>query len=172
MVKDAEITPSNYPIDPIAPDSSTHEGRGALPDWLSLGYITPRFTRAVTRAVEYACNDFGLYQVALGLGEEGDARRYLNRSRNWRNHWNPDQASLGFQGFVVPREQDGTFVAIDPKSGGYWGDAFYEDGSWAYSWNDVHDMKHLVELMGGKEMFVQRLDIMFDQGIYDSSNEP
>ncbi|CAI7668946.1 unnamed protein product [Penicillium pancosmium] len=172
MVKDAEITPANYPIDPIAKDSSTHEGRGALPDWLNLGYITPRFTRAVTRAVEYACNDFGLYQVASGLGEESDARKYLNRSRNWRNHWNPDQSSLGFKGFVVPRDLDGTFISIDPKQGGYWGDAFYEDGSWAYSWNDVHDMKHLVELMGGKEMFVQRLDLMFDQGIYDSSNEP
>lgn len=172
MVKDAETTPANYPIDAMAPDSSTHQGRGALPDWLNLGYITPRFTRAVTRAVEYACNDFGLYQVAVGLGEESDARRYLNRSRNWRNHWNPDQSSLGFKGFVVPREQDGTFVSIDPKQGGYWGDAFYEDGSWAYSWNDVHDMKHLVELMGGEEMFVQRLDVMFDQGIFDSSNEP
>jgi putative alpha-1,2-mannosidase len=73
---------------------------------------------------------------------------------------------------VVPRDEDGTFISIDPKQGGYWGDAFYEDGSWAYSWNDVHDMKHLVELMGGKEMFVQRLDLMFDQGIFDSSNEP
>lgn len=171
MVKDAEITPTNYPVDPMASDSSTHHGRGALPDWLNLGYITPRFTRAVTRAVEYACNDFGLYQVASGMEKEADAQKYLNRSRNWRNHWNSNQTSLGFSGFVVPRDKDG-FISIDPKSGGYWGDPFYEGGSWAYSWNDVHDMKHLIELMGGAETFVNRLDAMFDQGLFDSTNEP
>ncbi|KAJ5098734.1 hypothetical protein N7532_005735 [Penicillium argentinense] len=172
MVEDAEITPANYPVDPMASDSSTHQGRGALPDWLNLGYITPRFSRAVTRAVEYACNDFGLYQVASGLGKEDDARKYLNRSRNWRNHWNPNQTSLGFSGFVVPRNADG-FIATDPlKDGGYWGDPYYEASSWAYSWNDVHDMKHLVELMGGAETVVQRLDTVFSKGIFDSTNEP
>src|SRR5699024_6522449 len=88
MVKDAEVTPPNSPVDSMAPDSSTKDGRGALPDWLELGYISPRFSRAVTRAAEYACNDFGLYQVASGLGKEEDAKKYLNRSRNWRNHWN------------------------------------------------------------------------------------
>jgi putative alpha-1,2-mannosidase len=62
----AEVVPPNSD-DPIAPDSSTKEGRGALPDWLSLGYITPKFSRAVSRVVEYAGNDFGLYQVASGL---------------------------------------------------------------------------------------------------------
>jgi putative alpha-1,2-mannosidase len=85
MKTDAEVVPPNN-NDPIAPDSSTKEGRSALPDWLSLGYITPRFSRAVSRAVDYAENDFGLYQVASGLGKEEDSQKYLNRSRNWRNH--------------------------------------------------------------------------------------
>lgn len=172
MIKDAEITPANHPVDPMAPDSSTHHGRGALPDWLSLGYITPRFSRAVTRAVEYACNDFGLYQVASGLGKHSDAQKYLNRSQNWRNHWNPDQTSLGFSGFVVPRDKNG-FIQTDPaKDGGYWGDPYYEGGSWAYSWNDVHDMKHLIELMGGPEKTTKRLETVFDKGLFDSTNEP
>ena len=51
MVKNAEVTPPNN-NDPRDPTSSTKEGRGALPDWLSLGYITPRFGRSVSRAVE------------------------------------------------------------------------------------------------------------------------
>jgi predicted alpha-1,2-mannosidase len=122
MKTDAEVVPPNN-NDPIAPDSSTKEGRGALPDWLSLGYITPRFSRAVSRAVEYAGNDFGLYQVASGLGKEEDAQKYLNRSRNWRHHWNPEQESLGFTGFVVPRYENGSFEEpYDPlQCGGcYW----------------------------------------------------
>lgn len=122
MRTDAEVVPPNN-NDPIAPDSSTKEGRGALPDWLSLGYITPRFSRAVSRAVEYSGNDFGLYQVASGLGREDDAQKYLNRSRNWRNHWNPRQESLGFTGFVTPRYENGSFQEpYDPlQCGGcYW----------------------------------------------------
>jgi predicted alpha-1,2-mannosidase len=125
MRTDAEVVPPNN-NDPIAPDSSTKQGRGALPDWLSLGYITPRFSRAVSRAVEYAGNDFGLYQVASGLGKE-EAHEYLNRSRNWRNHWNPEQESLGFTGFVVPKYENGSFEEpYDPlQCGGcYWGGEF------------------------------------------------
>ncbi|KAF7717535.1 Alpha-1,2-mannosidase [Penicillium ucsense] len=179
MVKDAEVVPSNIPVDHMAPDSSTHEGRGALPDWLELGYITPKFSRAVSRAVEYAANDFGLSQVAAGLGKETDAAKYLNRSRNWRNHWNPKQSSLGFTGFVVPRNTTG-FMETDPLGdSGYWGDPYYEANSWAYSWADVHDMKHLVKLMGGSETVVRRLDTMFTEGakgspgtIFDATNEP
>lgn len=179
MVKDAEVTPVNYPVDWMASDSSTHQGRGALPDWLNLGYITPNFSRAVSRAVEYAANDFGLYQVALGLGKHDDAQKYLNRSRNWRNHWNPDLTSLGYSGFVVPRNSSG-FIDTDPLSdSGYWGDPYYEASSWAYSFADVHDMRHMIKLMGGAQTVVSRLNTMFTDGaggssgtIFDPTNEP
>lgn len=121
MRTNAEVVPPNN-NDSWAPDSSTKEGRGALPDWLSLGYITPRFSRAVSRAVEYSGNEFGLYQVASGLGKEDEAEKYLNRSRNWRNHWNPQQESLGFSGFLTPRFENGSFQEYDPlQCGGcYW----------------------------------------------------
>ncbi|GMG26062.1 unnamed protein product [Aspergillus oryzae] len=179
MVKDAEVAPPNDPVDPMAPDSSTIEGRGALPDWLSLGFITPKYSRAVTRAVEYSCNDFGLYQVASGLGKDEDADKYLNRSRNWRNHWNSNQTSLGFAGFVVPRDTTG-FIETDPlKDSGYWGDPYYEASSWAYSWASVHDMEGMIEMMGGAQTVLKRLDTMFTEGasgssgiIFDPTNEP
>jgi putative alpha-1,2-mannosidase len=129
MREHAEVVPPNSD-DPIAPDSSTKEGRGALPDWLSLGYITPKFSRAVSWAVEYAGNDFGLYQVASGLGKEDDAQKYLNRSKNWRNHWNAKQESLGFTEFVVPRYGNGSFEEpYDPlQCGGCWEDVFVKGG--------------------------------------------
>lgn len=123
MVTDAEVVPPANG-DARDPTGSTAEGRGALPDWLAYGYVTPAYGRSVSRAVEYAVNDFALAQVAGGLGYDDDVAKYLNRSRNWRNHWNPAAESLGFSGFVVPREADGTFLAQDPLSCGgcYWGD--------------------------------------------------
>lgn len=124
MVTDAETTPPNDHVDSRDPSGSTVEGRGALPDWLQYGYITPAYGRSVSRAVEYSVNDFALAQVAAGLGRDDDAVRYRNRSRNWRNHWNPSATSLGFAGFVVPRLASGAFVEQDPLSCGgcYWSD--------------------------------------------------
>lgn len=182
MVKDAEVQPPNTnPPDSMAPEASTKEGRGALPDWLEHGFITPKFTRAASRAVEYAYNDFALYQVAKGLGNTVDAARYLNRSRNWRNHWNPDQTSIGFSGFVVPRNLT-NFITVDAlDAGGYWGDAYYQASSWGYSWGDIHDMRKIVELMGGATTVLRRLETMFTKGanpansnaiIHDATNEP
>jgi len=140
MKRDAEVTPPNN-HDPQAPDSSTKEGRGALPDWLKYGYITPKFSRAVSRAVEYAVDDFGLYQVAKGLNFSSDAAKYLNRSHYWRNHWNSRQESLNFTGLLAPRYANGSFeYPYDPLACGgcYWGDPFYEALPWEYSFNAHH----------------------------------
>jgi predicted alpha-1,2-mannosidase len=173
MRTDAEVVPPNN-FDPKAPDSSTKEGRGALSDWLQYGYITPRFSRAVSRAVEYSTNDFGLYQVAAGLGKSSEAEIYFNRSRNWRNHWNAKATSEGHSGFLVPREANGSFVRQDPKECGkcYWGDAYYEDNAWIYSMNALHDVKELKKRIGGGKRFVDRLDKLFDLKIFDAGNEP
>jgi predicted alpha-1,2-mannosidase len=168
MVKDAEVTPPNN-NDPRDPSSSTKEGRGALPDWISRGYITPNYGRSVTRAIEYSVNDFSLYQVAIGLGKEADANKYIARSRNWRNHWNPNATSLNFTGFVVPRTTAG-FVQQDPLSCGgcYWGDAYYEALPWEYSMNAHHDINTLIALSGGPTTFVSRLETIFKPGINTS----
>jgi predicted alpha-1,2-mannosidase len=173
MQADAEkIPPNNH--DPKAPDSSTKEGRGALPDWLKYGYITPAYTRAVSRAVEYSTNDFGLHQVAKGLGKVAEAEKYLNRSRNWRNHWNPSATSNNHTGFVVPRASNGSFVSQDPLSCGgcYWGDAYYEDNPWVYSLNAIHDVGHLKQLSGGDVKFVDRVNKLWDLNIFSAGNEP
>jgi predicted alpha-1,2-mannosidase len=173
MQTDAGVVPANN-FDPKSPDSSTKEGRGALPDWLQYGYITPRFSRAVSRAVEYSTNDFGLHQVAAGLGKDTEASTYLNRSRNWRNHWNPAVISSNHSGFVVPRLANGSFVPQDPANCGgcYWGDAYYEDSSWIYSMNAIHDVAELKKRVGGDVRFVDRLNKIFELGFFNAGNEP
>lgn len=173
MMTDAEIVPPNN-NDPRDLSSSTKEGRGALPDWINLGYITTRYGRSVTRAIEYAGNDFGLYQVASGLGQASDAAKYLNRSRNWRNQWNPDMTYKDFSGFLGPIDTDGHFIAQDPVSCGgcYWGDAYYEALPFEYSFNAHHDLGTLVALCGGADVFVERLQTFFGDGLFNPGNEP
>lgn len=51
MLKNAETVPPNN-NDPRDPTGGTAEGKSALPDYKTLGYITPKFSRSVSRAVE------------------------------------------------------------------------------------------------------------------------
>jgi putative alpha-1,2-mannosidase len=181
--KDADVTPPNND-DPRAPDSSTKQGRGALPNWLEFSYIAPNFTRAVSKAVEYAVNDFSVSKIASGRGKQEDAERYLQRSRNWSNYWNPAQKSLNFSGFMVPRYAKEAGFANnsfeyphDPLECGrcYWEDPYYEDVPWSYSWNAHNDIYHLISLIGDAETFVDRLETFFKPGLFhndDFDSEP
>ncbi|KXJ92400.1 glycoside hydrolase family 92 protein [Microdochium bolleyi] len=162
MVTDAEEVPPNN-NDPRDRSSSTKEGRGALADWLEHGYISTKYGRSVSRAIEYAGNDFALYQVAKGLGKTEDTAKYLNRSRNWRNQWNPDLETLDFKGFLGPIAENGSFLDQDPLSCGgcYWGDDYYQGLPIEYSFNAHHDVSTLISYAGGPDAFLARLDAMF-----------
>ncbi|KAF2963074.1 hypothetical protein GQX73_g10502 [Xylaria multiplex] len=166
MLADAETVPPNN-NDPRDTSSSTKEGRGALPDWIERGYITTKYGRSVSRAIEYALNDFSLHQVATGLGNSTAASKYLSRSRNWRNQWNANLTALNFTGFLGPRDTTGKFLPQDPLSCGgcYWGDYYYEALPMEYSFNAHHDMATLIAYSGGRAAFVARLEAMFTPGL-------
>ena len=178
MKKDATVTPPNN-MDPRAPDSSTREGRGALPDWLSLGYIgVDHFSRSVSRGIEYAANDFSVYQLANGLNK-ADADVYLNRSRNWRNYWNPSQTTQiggqNFSGFLVPRYSNSSFefpYSPDQCGGCYWSDPYYEALPWEYLFaSRNHDMAHFIAISGGAAEFVKKLETIFTFGLYSGNSQ-
>jgi putative alpha-1,2-mannosidase len=86
MVKDAEVVPFNT-FNQVDPTNGIQQGRGALTDWLELGYVSSdRSTRGISRTIEYSLNDFSLSQVAKGIAPD-DVEKYLNRSANWQNIW-------------------------------------------------------------------------------------
>jgi putative alpha-1,2-mannosidase len=85
MKTNAELVPYNT-FDAGDPTGSVKEGRGALPDWLSLGFVSlydsvagTGFGRSISRTVEYGLNDFALSQVAKELAPD-DYFKYFNRS--------------------------------------------------------------------------------------------
>jgi predicted alpha-1,2-mannosidase len=137
-----------------------------------LGWIIAgRMSNSMT--LEYAYNDFCVAQVAKDFGTKADYKKYLNRSGNWINLWDPTAESDGFKGFIMPRRSDGSFVKIDPKiSAGSWKDYFYEGNSWTYSYFMPHQFEKLVELSGSKEIFAKKLKYGFDNNLIDYGNEP
>lgn len=165
MVKDAEVVPYNtFSYDDFT--ASVKEGRGALTDWLELGYVSQdRSTRCISRTVEYALNDYSLSVVAKDIAP-GDVQKYLNRSAGWQLSWNHDVKSFNttpiFTGFLTPRFSDGTWNATgyNPALCGEceWQAISYEATPFEYSFVIPFDVQTLISFMGGAASFESRLD--------------
>lgn len=162
MIKNAEI----------APDDERKEGRGGLNDYNTLGYVSTSYERAGTRTVEYANCDWGIAQVAKGLGKEDDYQKYKSRASNWKNLWKPIE-SHGVTGFISPKNKQGEWIDdFSLFKRGTWHDFFYESISWEYSLYVPQDIKELIKLSGGNKAFVNRLDTFFERNYYIIENEP
>ncbi|QBE61931.1 GH92 family glycosyl hydrolase [Pseudoduganella lutea] len=146
-------------------------GKGPGP-YRELGWI-PAGIMSNSMSLEYSYNDFAAAQVAEALGQADDARRWRERSRKWTSLWNPDAADAGFQGFTMPRKADGTWIDVDTrKYGGSWKPHFYESNAWTYSYFVPHQAAMLVERMGGRQRFIERLEYAFANNLIDTFNEP
>ena len=159
-----------------APADHFKEGRGGLEDWHKLGYVSIEGSdRPGSVSMEYAANDFEIALLAKGLGKTADYDKYLQRSANWKNLWDSGFSEGGFNGFIRPRHQDGSwlapFTAMDGCSWG--GNTFYEGNSWTYSFFVPQDVASLIKQVGGPQKFVDRLDAFFNVADrYDVGNEP
>jgi predicted alpha-1,2-mannosidase len=162
MLKDAEVPPAD----------AQKEGRGGLQDYNTRGYVTLADQRSGSRTVEYSYDDFGIAEVACGLHRDKEAKVFAERSHNWENLWDKDLVNDGFRGFLRPRNPDGSWAAPNLLVRGTWPDFFYEGDLWTYSLYAPQDVRKLVDLSGGKETFVRRLDNLFLHQHFDVTNEP
>jgi predicted alpha-1,2-mannosidase len=118
--------------------------------------------QAVAVTLAHSYDDWCLARLAKELNREEDYRYFMKRSRNFINLYNPET------GFFEPRTADGQWVwDFDPKlSGGMGGRDYYdENNGWTYLWDVQHDISGLVELMGGRDKFITRLDQLFTEGL-------
>ncbi|KAK7052309.1 glycoside hydrolase family 92 protein [Favolaschia claudopus] len=180
---DAEVNPPEWNIQ--GRQSNVYNQYGYVPFAVLDVSSTGRQTREGSRTLEYAFEDFAIRQIAQLLGKTDDVELFTNRSLNYRNVWDPSVVSDDFHGFSQKRYANGKFNFTDPKhcspvdtkttECSLQGDntnGFYESSSWEYSWFAPHDTAHLIELMGGNDTFIKRLDHFFSAGFYQAGNEP
>ncbi|KAK2603606.1 hypothetical protein QQS21_004187 [Conoideocrella luteorostrata] len=197
VISDAEDEPAIWTV----------EGRGGLHSWKTLRYIPTDdfdpygvgiFTRSISRTIEYSYNDFCIAEMAKAMNKSADAEKYLKRSSNWKNMFDPtsrsrlnttgsdkiaDLADSSFQGFLQPRYLNGTFGYQDPaictglfnftscylNPGGH---ETYEGGSWLYTFYVPHDQATLIPTLGGTSEFIRRLQFLHSTpGLFYVGNE-
>ena len=121
-----------------------------------LGYVPydVKINENAARTLEYAYNDWCIYQIAKDLGRpQKELDLYARRAMNYKNLF--DKETKLMRG----KNKDGNFMA--PFSPLKWGDAFTEGNSWHYTWSVFHDPQGLIDLMGGRKEFITMLDSVF-----------
>lgn len=126
-----------------------------LDEYLELGYVPlERTASAASVTLEYAYDDFAIYQMARKQGNDKLAHEYKKRAASYRNLFDK---SIGF---IRPKSRNGEFKKeFDVLS--THGEGFIEGNTWNYSFYVPHDVAGLKELMGGDKRFVERLDSLF-----------
>lgn len=129
-------------------------GRDGFRDYNEKGYLPyPEYAEAVSKTLDYAYDDFCIMQIAKSIGKTEDAEVFRKRAMNYVNVF--DTASK----FMRGKTRDGKW--IEPFNPYEWGGPYTEGNAWHYTWSVFHDVQGLINLMGGKEHFVNQLDALF-----------
>lgn len=164
FVKSAD-TPSAENL--MRPDVDPYIERGYVP----LGYYAADLSgdNSVSHALEYYIADYALSLLAADLGKTEDAEKYYKRSLGYKNYYSTESGTLR------PVTMDGKFLEpFDPKQGENFEPVpgFHEGSAWNYTFFVPHDVYGLAKLMGGNKAFVNKLQRVFDENLYDPANEP
>ncbi|MDR3366867.1 MAG: GH92 family glycosyl hydrolase [Prevotellaceae bacterium] len=121
------------------------------------GYIPyDKEGEGLSKCMEYAIADWSLAQAAQLLGKTDDYGYFLKRSKAYAHYF--DRQS----GFVRGLSSKGEFRApFNPFEAVHRDNDYTEGNAWQYTWLVPHDVEGLIDLFGGRERFIEKLDSLF-----------
>ena len=128
-------------------------GRVRWKDYYQLGYIPyPESMGSTAQTLEYCYDDFCAYQLAKMTGNKFYEEVFARQIYNYKNVYDPSV------GFMRGRKLDGSWADFDAFE---WGGPYCEGNAWHYNWSVFHDVLGLIDLTGGDERFVAKIDSVF-----------
>lgn len=114
-------------------------------------------SQSVSITLEIAYNDWCTAQLAKKLGYEEDYKYFMNRCCSYKNLFDKNI------GFFRAKDSTGKWITpFNPLTyGGNGGYPFTEGNGWQYLWYVPHDVYNFVDLLGGNDKFIQKLDTFF-----------
>jgi predicted alpha-1,2-mannosidase len=111
---------------------------------------------SVAKTLEYAYDDWCIALMAKKMGKTDDAVYFSKRAEAYKNLFD---TSIGF---MRGKDSNGQFNPdFDPYNAVNANSDFIEGNSWQYTWFVPQNIPALVDGMGGKKAFVNRLDSLF-----------
>ncbi len=118
----------------------------------SPGHIEGEENWSLSKTLEYAFDDYCIALMAENMGRKDVADEFYRRSGNYVNVYNPATS------FMQPRDSKGDFLdGFNPDD---YTEDICESNGWQYFWSVQHDIDGLIDLVGGKDRFKEKLDSM------------
>ena len=148
--------------------TATSKWMEGLTDYMQYGYVPyDRCGTSASNTLEYAYDDWTIYQAALDAGDNEMAETFKKRAFYYKNVFNPEL------GLAEPKYKDGSWKKDFSPLQTY-GEGFIEGNSVNYSFHVPHDVKGMIECFGGDKKFIERLDNLFAEPLdkkYYADNE-
>ncbi len=136
-----------------ASGAGTRHGRTGSEEYAKYGYVPNSFRESVNHTCDCAYGDFCIAQVARLEGDEEEAKKLYERSKNFRNLFD------GESGFLRGKDIEGNVKKpFDPFD---WGGDYCEGSAWQNGFSVYHDVEGLAELYGGRDKLRMKLDELF-----------
>lgn len=151
----------------MRPDIDPYIEKGYVP----LGFYAADMSgdNSVSHALEYYLADNALSILAKELGHNNDAKLFRQRALGYKHYYSKESGTLR------PIQKDGSFLTpFNPEAGANFENCpgFHEGSAWNYTFYAPHDVMGMAKMMGGQRKFVNKLQMVFDKGLYDPANEP
>lgn len=123
----------------------------------TLGYVPcDKDNEAVAKALEYAYDDYCIALLAAAAGDTEGEQKYREFSKAYRHYFDPSTR------FMRGKDSKGQWRSpFSPSRSSHRNDDYCEGNAWQWTWFVPQDIEGLVELMGGEEGFVSKLDSLF-----------
>ena len=129
-----------------------------------IGYVPcDKDNESVAKALEYAYDDWCISQLAEAMGDEPNRTKYAAFAEGYKVYFDPSTR------FMRGLDSEGNWrTPFNPRASTHRNDDYCEGTAWQWTWFVPHDVDGLVELMGGRDAFIGKLDSLF---VADSSLE-
>ena len=123
----------------------------------SLGFIPwDKEYESVAKGLEYAYDDWCISQLANAAGDSVTAEGYKIKGLAYKQYFDPATR------FMRGKDESGRWhEPFNPRSSNHREDDYCEGTAWQWTWFVPHDVDGLIDLMGGRDKFAEKLDSLF-----------
>lgn len=139
----------------------SHPLKSHWENYTKYGYFPTDLTESesVSSTLESVYDDYAVAVMAKAMGKEKEAAYFDKRASFYKNLFDTQTQ------FMRPKKADGSWKSpFNPSQVGHAesvGGDYTEGNAWQYTWHVQHDVPGLIDLFGGNEAFLTKLDSLF-----------
>ena len=138
--------------------ATANDNKALQEQFRTLGYVAAGPQRqSVSRTLDFAYDYWCVGAMAELLGKQEDAAMFYKLAKNYKNLFDPST------GFMRGKNADGGWRTPFLPDREYWED-YTESDAWQATFNVMQDVQGLIDLFGGDQPFMEKLDALYAAG--------